>query len=297
MKKIQVFILIVATFLLFNIVSAVTVVQAPPPTTTEAKPSLFSGLSFMKSPIFWLIMLGILLFLGLLIGFFFLIRWLAKFIKQQNDLFYKLKVERMQMAKIHRRYNSSHWWKVEKNIPIRLVKMENGKPYFSRPIAHHRGDYTTHEGNVIIACNFIGKKVYWFIPEVDVLVIPDRESILLEHRDKETDKKIIDEIKNLPRAKDLVQFNEGEILIYAESFSKVGEFFIPVIRNKDGKVLDLSMPVFSSLKEVALGNYLYGQTSDFGVLAKKSMEINPQVRAIQKVADTNQSVDVQGDNN
>jgi uncharacterized membrane protein len=280
-------------FVFFPIISAVQVVEVnQTQTQPESQGFLGSMFGFLKNPIFWYIVIALVLITGFCVLMFFLIRWLIKYLKSQNDIFYMMKKDRTQLAKIHRRYNSNHWWKVEKNIPVRLVKKENDKLIISKPIGHHRGDYTTHEGNVILSLNLIGKKKWFIYPDTDLLLIINRNDIKI-HQKNDKGEKIDFVFDNLPQAKDIVQFNENEILIFAESISKVGYFFIPVLKSKDGRIIDLSLPTFAMLKEVILGDFLYNQTSDFGILAKKSMEINPSVRAINKVGDNNANVDVQ----
>jgi len=278
--------------LILPLISAVEVVQVEKP--TEQKQGFFaSTFSFLKSPIFWGILVLLILVVGFIIGAIFFVSWLVKFLKQNNDIFYKLRKERIAMAKTHRRYNSKHWLKVHKNTPIRLVKKEENNLIISKPIGYHRGDYTTHEGNVIIALNLIGNKQFFFVPITDVLVIPNKAQIEILEKIEKQGKKVMKTINNLPQAKDIIRFNEDEILIFAESLSRAGYFVIPVLKTKDGKIIDLSLPTFQSLKNVVIGDYLFQQTADFGSLARKGMDINPFIRASQKVADSNQNVEIQ----
>jgi hypothetical protein len=297
MKFIKKASLILFAILLFiPFINAVQVIEVNQTSQEPQKEGfLAKTFSFLFNPIFWYVVAGLVLITIFFVVMFFIVRWLIKYLKSQNDIFFKMRKERIQLAKIHRRYNSNHWWKVEKNVPVRLIKKENDKLIISKPIGHHRGDYTTHEGNVIISLNLIGKKKWFIYPDTDILVILNRETIKLEQRDVKGKKTSI-ELINLPQAKDIVQFNENEVLIFAESLSKVGHFLIPVLKTKDGKIIDLSLPTYSTLREVILGDYMYSQTSDFGVLAKKSMEINPNVRAITKVGDANNSVDIPTEN-
>lgn len=277
----------------FNIVSAVTVVEVPQEQAQPSGFSLGSMFSFLKSPIFWGIVF--LLFIGalFLVGLFFLIRWLIKFIKTQNDIFYKMRKDRIKLASIHSTYDDKHWWKIEKNTPIRLVHIINGKPMISKPIGYHRGDYTTHEGNVIITMHLVGKKKWYILPEIDILVIPNKETQEFRQKDEKGDSIKVSIVK-MPRASDIVHFEKNDIFIYAESISKVGIFHIPVLKDDTGKIIDLSLPTYITLKEVIMGDYLYEQTDEFGKLAKQSMNINPHIRAVQKIGDTNQNVDVGG---
>lgn len=283
----------IALFLLIPLVSSATSVVVNPP--VEKKAGWFDTyFGFLKSPIFWWIVVGFILITIILVGLFFLIRWLVKFIKSRKDIFYLLKTERMALAKIHSTYNSKHWYKVEKNTPIRLVKKESGKLIISEPIAFHRGNFTTHEGNVVISLNLRNKKKWLFFPITDLLIIPNKESISIERKNQYGKSEPI-VISGLPQAKDIVQFNQNEILLFAESLSSVAIFYIPVLKAKDGKIIDLSVPVYQSLKEVVVGDYLYQQSADFVDVAKKSMSLNPNLAYEVKSRDANTNVDIPSD--
>jgi prepilin signal peptidase PulO-like enzyme (type II secretory pathway) len=280
---------IILSLIIPIISSATVVVNTPPP---EKKPSFFDTyFGFLLSPIFWGFVVFFIIFIVILIGIFFLVRWLVKFLKAKNDIFYTLRKDRIKLAKIHRRYPSKHWLKVKKNVPIRLVSKDSGKLVISEPIANHRGDYTTNEGNVILSMNLRGNNKWLFYPITDLLIIPDKESVNIIKKNKHGKEEII-EIANLPRASEIIQFNEGEVLIFAESLSSVGNFYVPVLKAKDGKIIDLALPVYQSLREVVIGNYLYDQTSGFVNVAKKTMDLNPNLRYEVKAKDSNTNVEV-----
>ena len=296
-KKNRVYLVIISLLLFIPLVLSQTVVQVPQDQTNK-KTSFFSTFfSFFKSPIFWWVIIIVAVIIAILVGIFFLVKWAVKYFKERNDIFWKLKSERIKLSKIQRRYPSSkHFLKVSKNVPIRLVrKEEDGHLTITSPIAYHRGDYSSHEGNIIISMNLRDNKKFFFFPITSLLVIPNREKVEIAQKDNKG-KSIIITINNLPKARDVVQFNDNEILIFAESLSNVGQFYVPVLKAKDGKIIDLSMPTFQTLKEVVLSDFLYQQTSDFGNLAKKSMEINPWIRSMVKTSDSNQNIDVPSQN-
>jgi hypothetical protein len=276
------------------IFSAQTIV-VPQEQPEQEQGFLSKSLGFLKSPIFWWIVIGVVILIAIIIGLFFLLRWIVKFLKSRNNIFWQLRTHRIKLAKIHRRYPSKHFLKTEKNFPIRLVREQNGHTIVSEPIAYHRGDYTSHEGNIIISMNMRFNKKFWFFPITDLLIIPNKEKVEIEQRTEKgkTIKIIID---NLPLAKDIVQFNENEILVYADSLSNIGssgnEFYIPVLRAKDGKIINLSLPIYQSLKEVILGDYLLEQSDEFVRIAKKSIDMNPQLRYAMKSGDSSQSVEI-----
>lgn len=286
----KVILVFLISLILLNFVSAVEVVEVPQDTPKE-EGALSGMFAFLKSPVFWGAMVVICLAVIFIFIIFLIIRWAIQFLKVRSDLYWRVRKERIQLAKAHRSYPSKHWYRIEKNVPIRLVRVWNGKPEISKPIGYHRGDYTTHEGNLIIAMSVIGRKKWLMLPEVDLLVIPDKISLkILQTTEKgETQSVTMD---NIPVAKDIVKFNENEILIYAESMSKIGLFFIPVIKSKDGKVIDLSLPIYTTLKEVVLSDYLFEQSSEFVSIAKKAIDMNPNIRAVQKIGDQNSAVDL-----
>jgi len=286
MKKWLIFIVL---FLSINLVLAQTI-QVP--AQTPKKESGFWGIfGFLKSPLFWYILIGGILLIGLLIGIFFLVRWIIKFIKTRSNIFYKLRTERQKLARIQQSYSSKAWYHIEKNTPIRLVNQVNGKIKISSPIAYHRGDYKTHEGNLVISMNLLGKKKWWLFPITDMIIIPNKKKVEISRKMQNGKVEVIS-IENLPQAEDIIQFNKNEILIYAESLSNVGEFFVPVLKATDGKIIDLSLPAYVSLKEVIVGDYLFNQSDEFVNLSKKAMNLNPSIRAETKLRDSNQGVEI-----
>lgn len=288
--------LIIVVILILSFVSSAQTVVVDQTNQQPQEPSFFDKyFSFLKSPIFWWIILGLLLFLALMVGIFFLVRWIVKFLKSQSNIFHKLRADRMKLARIQRRYPSKHWWKVDKNTPVRLVRNYNNKMEVSQPIAYHRGDYTTNEGNIMISLNLKNNKKWFIFPISDLLVIPDKDSVSITSRDSKGKPTKID-IDNLPRAKDIVQFNENEILLFAESVSNVGMFFVPVLRASNGKIIDFALPVYQSLREVVIGEFLFEQTDEFSKVAKKSIDLNPNLRYETKVQDATSSVDVPSGN-
>jgi len=258
-----------------------------------AKEGTFHILSFLKNPTFWYWAIAITLIICLIVLLIFLIRWAISWFKARNNIFNQLRRQRIKLAKIHSRYPSSnHFFKVEKNVPIRLIKKINGKPIITDPIAYYRGDYVSHEGNIIVSMNMKDNNKFFLFPITSVLVIPNKENITIS----KTNKKELIKIDNLPLAKDIIQFNEKDIFLYADSISNIGakgnDFYVPVLTAKDGKIIDLSMPVYQSLKEVVIGDYLFEQTDEFTKVAKKSMDLNPNLRYQVKSSDSSGAVEV-----
>lgn len=286
-------VLIGAVILLFlvcvlPITQAVTVVEAP----QQQQKASSTPFSFLKSGVFWivLVLIGFIFLVG--VGLFFLIRAIIKYIKSRDDIFFKLRQSRIKLAKAHSRYVSNHWYKIEKNIPIRLVRYVNGVPDVSKPIAYHRGDYMSHEGNYVISLNVPDNNKFFFFPITDILIIPNKKKITYKVRDRDTKKEKEIVIDDLPTASDIVKFNENEILLYAEGISRVGLFMIVVLKTRDGKIIDLSFPAYHTLREVVIGDFLYDQSDEFVRLSKKAMDLNPTLRYETKTKDSSNSVDI-----
>lgn len=291
MKK-KVLLILLATILFFSlvIVNAQTVVQVQK--DTPEKKSSWISFEFLKSPVF----LGFFFFFIILVIIAIIIvvgvKYVVKYLKQRSDIFYRQRIERIKLASIHKSYQSKHWWHTDKNTPIRLVKVDfEGKPRITQPIGYHRGDFTSHEGNVIISMNLVGKKKLWIFPVTDLLIIPNKEKIKFIQHDKEG-KRTRESFVDMPMAKDILAFHDNEILLYAEGVSNSGIFYIPVLKTPDGKIIDLAMPTFQSLKEVVVEDYLYLQTQSFVDVARKSIDLNPNLRYAQKVRDPDQNVEM-----
>jgi len=261
------------------------------------KPSGFGAIfGFLKSPVFWEVLVIIILIALLIIGVVFLIKWIVSFLKARSNIFFQLRKQRIMLCKIHSRFPSSnHYWKVHKNIPIRLVKNIEGRPVLSDPIAYYRGDYVSHEGNIIVALNLKDRKKMFFFPISDILIIPNKENTTLQQRDEKGNTSKI-KINNLPLAKDIIKFNDNEILLYADSISNIGskgnDFYVPVLTAKDGKIIDLSLPIYQSIKDVIVGDYLMEQSDEFVKVTKKSIDLNPNLRYTVKTSDNSSAVEV-----
>lgn len=290
--KKELYVILIILILITNVL-AVTVVETNPQQQPKQEGHWYS---IFLSLWFWGILLFILILFGLGFGIFFAVRWFLRLLKKRTDIYYRLREEKTYLAKLQSRYGSTHRFRVSKNIPIRLVKINNGKPYFSEPIATHRGDYVSNEGNHYIALNLVGDKKFFFYPITSLLVIPNKDTVSILKKDKDG-KTAIEVLKNIPKADNIIQFNTNEILLFAENLTQVGYFMFPVLRSQEGKIIDLSVPVYQMLKEVAMNEILYQQTSDFGILSKQASNLNPFLRTAQKLQDNNNTVDVPQGNN
>lgn len=281
--------LLILVLLSINLVLSATVIEVQQANQPEPVSHWYD---FFKSPLFWGIILTIILFIIVSVAVIFAIRWIVSFIKSRNDVFYKIRKERLYLCKLHGRYaDYGHFWKVSKNPPVRLVSKSETSLRLSKPIGYYRGDFISNEGNMNISLNLIGDKAYYVFPKRSLLIIPNKDKVKIKQIDS-NGKSVIQEINNIPTAKDLVQFNDGEILLFIDSITMSGLFLIPVLKSKEGRIIDLSLPIFQTLKENFAVDYLYEQTDEFGRLSKRAMDINPNVRAIEKLSDSNKNIEV-----
>ena len=106
-------------------------------------------------------------------------------------------------------------------------------------------------------------------------------------------KKVIRESVKQDLPTNIESFANDSIYLFCYGIDKDERtgFCYPVLRGNDGQVIDMSLPTYQSLRDVVLGSYLYEQTDLFVKVAKKSIDLNPNIRSIQKVSDSSQSID------
>lgn len=272
-------------------------IEKPAEQPTQQKGVLATLWGFFTSPLVWgtIILLLLLGFGGVIIVW--LVRTVARHIKLQNDSIYRIRSERVKLALAQKRlpvrHNFLKFWSYPTEFPIRLArKGTDGKLRLSSPVAYYRGDFQSHEGNLYIVFNMSGNHHLWgLIPQMEVIVVPNRKEIKVNTFDSNgKPEEVI--IKNIPMADDIVQFNENEVILYADGISNAGYFYYPVLKSKDGKIIDLSIPIYESIKEVAINNIMYIQADSFAQVSKKIIDLNPYARYINKVNDSNQNVEV-----
>jgi DNA-binding cell septation regulator SpoVG len=294
---------VIIALLILNPVSAVKVVQEGTGEQPQQKEGFMSILgSVFSSPIFWGAIVIIILVVVFGFAVYFIVKFIIQFIKMQDDSFYRVRKERIKLASAQRRMGiKSGWfgWGYNKNPPIRLaqrVKDSDGKIVLrtSQPVAYYSGDFVSHEGNHYISFNMKGNHyVFGLIPKTELLVIPTKDKIEIKSLDIKGNIKTTT-MDNLPTAKDIVQFNDNEIILHAEgiSSSNNGMFYYPVVKTQDGKMIDLSMPIYHNINNVAVEEVLYNQTDSYSKAMKKMPDINPYIRAINKTGDGNQSLEI-----
>lgn len=213
-----------------------------------------------------------------------------KYIKQRDDLLFQVRRERLKLCRAQRSYKSKSWFKISKNPPIRLATYQwrEGKPFLhlSRPVAYHRGDMFSNDGNLLISMYVPGNRTFFIFPRAELLVINNKPMRNIKIGNKEYEYK-------LPTAKEVVQFqyNPDEIILYADGISDVGPVYVPVIRDTNGDPIDLATFAMQNLHDVAIPYHFSEMLNLWATNNKKAVDTNPYVRIANKTSDSNMSVD------
>lgn len=259
---------------------------------TEASQDTGKSLWEIVKSLWWVAVL-IIIILGLLL---WLVIWLINKIKDGEDVWFQIMKDKKELCKTHRdSYRIKAFFKFRENHPIR-VYYEVNKKVHSQVVGYYRGHYLSHDGNMIILFNCTRK---WLVfPRSDLIFLNTREKITVT---RTQEKKIGHETKVVKIEEELkfpynfYDFRANEVVIYANGLDKDYRtgFYYPVLKDQDGRVINMSLPVYESVKSVAIEGYLFDQTDDFVKVAKKSIDLNPTIRGVNKVADSSSAIETQ----
>lgn len=264
----------------------ISIVENPEPTKED-----FSIGKFFKR--YWVfILVGFLLVFGLI----FLLIYIINKIKEGRDVWYQVWKHKKHLSKIHRdKWRLRAFFRYSKNNPIRIIYHEGGQ-VFTKVIGYYKGHYTSHEGNITMMFNCRRK---WLIfPRSDLLILNTRAKMTIYEKkevDKGTKKEIIRDSKEIDLPYDFVTFGQSEIIIYAYAIDMDirTNFYYPVLKDKDGNIINMFFPTYENMKQVVIESYLFDQTDDFVKVAKKSIDLNPLIRGHNKVLDNSSSIETQ----
>ena len=221
--------------------------------------------------------------------------WLMKKIKEGTDVWFKIMKDKKHLCKMHRDNWRVHaFFRFHKNQAIRIYYI-NDKSIHSKVVGWYKGHFISRDGNITIMFNFRRK---WLVfPKNDLLIINSKKEIIIPRKEVQEGKikeiKIIHDTLILPQ--NIATFNPDEVIInaYGIDMDYRTEFFIPVLKDKEGNVINMPLPTYESMKQVAIEGYLYDQTDDFVKVAKKSIDLNPLIRGVNKVSDSSSSIETQ----
>lgn len=242
----------------------------------------------------FLIIFAIIVVLGVLITL--LTFWIMKKIKLSQDIYHRIHRQRRRLCSQHadkKRYLK--WWKFRKNDVIKTMYLNSGKLKINT-LGHYMGHYYGSEGNLVIA--FANNRKWFFLwAEIELLIVNKLPVIHYETNQEITDekgtKKIVKQQVEQRLPTDIEHFTDEAIMLNAVGVDKDERtgFYHPVLKDKNGQIVNLALPTFQSLKNVVLQSYLYEQTNSFVRIAKRSMDLNPNVRGMQKLSDSSQAIE------
>lgn len=270
----------------FPVLSAQTISIVEKGQSPEPQQTLFQTVMS-----YWWVLIIIIAILGLLLwGLIILI----KKIKEGQDVWFQIKKDKKKMCLIHKdRGRVRAFFKFEKNCPIRVC-YTNSNQLHAKTVGYYRGHYLSHEGNLCILFNC--RRKWLFLPLADILFINVKETHTLSKREAVTEgknTKVVHIDYDVKFPHNFYQFTPDEVILYARGIDvdyRTG-YFYPVLKDKYGNVINMALPVYESVKQIAIEGYLYDQTDDFVKVAKKSIDLNPMIRGVNKVSDSSSSID------
>lgn len=244
-----------------------------------------------------IVVIGIILAAVAFAVVYFVGKWIVGFIKKRSDLYYNFRKRCFELAGMHA-ITKIHRWRITKNIPIKTITEDaSGKIRISQPIAYYGGHYYSHTGNIIIRIFSEQFKQMFIIPKEELLIVNAKASRSYRTTN-EQGKNDTPTQDDLPI--NLVQFNDTEVLLFAHGIDNAdseGLYYIPTLFDKDHNIIDLSIAAYDSVRDIALGDAILGNSKLFVEASRKAVDINPYVRISQKVTDNNQSVETMKNQN
>ena len=278
------FIFIFLASIVFSATQTISVVEEP--ATQEQQKTFWQIIKpFVIAGVIILVILG---------GLVWLTIWLVKKIKEGKDIWFKISKDKKHLCRMHRdKYRINAFFRFRKNCPIKIYYV-NDSHIHSKTVGNYRGHYISKDGNITMMFNYRRK---WLIfPRNDLLIINSNKDVVISRKEVKDDGKkkevvIISEVIPLP--KNIVSFNPDEIILnaYSIDIDYRSEFFVPVLKDKDGNVINLALPAYESMKQTAIEGYLYDQTDDFVKVTKKSIDLNPLIRGVNKISDSSSSIE------
>lgn len=157
-------------------------------------------------------------------------------------------------------------------------------------LGKYLGESTTYDGyfNIMLWKN---KKWYlfWFPTRFDFFNIAKQIFIIrcninkkykYTEKNKDTDK---DETKEVELAHGLHSRASDKILIKGIALERSDFFYYPVLRDKNGNIMNTSLEVFDREKNQALSTTLYNVSEDFVNIARNLTNLSPVIQYTKKV--------------
>lgn len=242
----------------------------PPPAVTQPVESSAAGAGI--GLIFILLVVGLVLFLIIAVCLFFFVKWAVGFLKRRADFLFKVKESRLKLASIHAQ-SKVHNFRSGKNLPVRLAYPNGNGITITLPVARYGGHFLNSDGAVYLRFFNQAYRYIWFLPlcEPQLLIIPSSKTVM----------------------GDIFHMTDEGVLLYAYGMDMIGnrDYFLPVIKDEAGKVIDLKYDVFKSMEGITMGQAVTEFLETYPASIKKAVEMNAVLKGYQKLGDQNVEIE------
>jgi hypothetical protein len=216
---------------------------------------------------YWIYFLMVFLALIVIVTVFLILKKMKKHIDPFADEYKKVK----------------NLCKFQKDSTIREVYMmsELGLKH----IGHYIGEAITQDGyKNILFWKFKKWYLFWFPARLDFFDVVKETMIIRSNMNKEysykelnTDTKEEQE-KTIKLQSDLMIKSEDKLIIKGFGLERVRYFMYPVLRDKEGNLIDKSTEIFERERNPALISAMYQQAEDFANVSRELINLNPSAR-------------------
>ena len=289
MRKLLAILLLLLLLFSNNVYSAtqtISVVENPQPKQEEV--TIWGTIKSMWLPILLLIIIAVVVI--------WFIIWLIKKIRDRRDLWIRIMKDKKELCRIHRdSWRIKKYFRYSQNCPIKLI-YRNDNSIHTKTIGHYRGHYISRDGNMTIMFNF--RRRWLVFPKPDIIMINMKSIMTLTKKvvkEVGNRKELVMETEEIELPHNIITFNPDEVIINAYSLDMDyrTEILLPVLKDINGNILNLGLPTFIGMKQIALEGYLYDQTDDYAKTLKKSLDINPLIKGFNKVSDNSSSIETE----
>jgi hypothetical protein len=159
-------------------------------------------------------------------------------------------------------------------------------------LGKYLGECITQDGfKNILLWKFKKWFLFWIPIKVDFFDLV-KESYIVRcnmnkvYRYKTRDEKTGEEqLKQIQLVNDIISRDGDKLLVRGVGIERVRYFFYPVLRDKEGNVVDDKIEIFAREKDSALIDTMYQQVEEFANVSRELININPSVRYFVKTGE------------
>jgi hypothetical protein len=259
------------------------ITDTPPPETTSI------GLGT--------IIVGVFILGLLVLAVTALIAWLVykfrNYFKFKDNPYWQIRDKRITLCRQHgdkHRMPQKFYrpFSIQKNQPIICQYSDIQGNMHSKKIGYYNGHYQTADDNIIMAFKDHVHKIFYIVPEMNIIVLNRKEKYKIRTKD-EASNLVVDQEVRYPKVQ--VEFLDDFIVIHALGIDDAEYFYVPVIKDKQGNVIDMRLPAYISAREISIHKFTYAQTQDYLAVNRDHMKFNPVIKAGKELSDTNGQID------